>query len=514
MSCVTGIKTGSDALASYKVVHAFEQGADFNHIWFPSRDGLDEFIQQPLTWWTPGQYALPWLITSWTDLPIHISEWLIVGLATISFALGTYLLIRGLGFNAIIARLSLALILSSQALLFRFHIYDGGTTLLDAVWPWVALLVLNGRYDFPAVILFVVLSLLAFFMKSSFLVIFISLGLFFFSKTAGWPMPATQIQVAVLHLKTSIRPLLGYLLCSLVILSILFGGYILQGDSPNSVSRQTDNTIPGDYSFTNATLYPIAAPVDAILQPASYLINKYSHSFRSARQLWLGSLALVSLSILLITFRSTSFPIRYRQFLLSFWGTYLFIFWYFYHSHVPISMDPRHFYPLAFILVPAAVFIIVNHLSKRLTHLTLVAFLLIAATNEYLFLKHRLLSNAKREWVDDYFYPEPIAESVRAIKSLDAAYHGNAVFYITPWNRFLEYAVKNNKVYPLGLGGTGIPRYRKTPYFDSSASHRGRAHALIVLTDHDSVVPADWFPDYTEFTLIRKTSSHLFWIGR
>ena len=89
-----------------------------------------------MTWWTPGQYAVP---ASFNALHLNLGHAILATLilCTLGGLSGGYALFRAVGFGPEITAASVSIIAAWRYVSVSFRTYTGGEILLFAVAAWV-----------------------------------------------------------------------------------------------------------------------------------------------------------------------------------------------------------------------------------------------------------------------------------------------------------------------------------------------------------------------------------------
>jgi FtsH-binding integral membrane protein len=120
----------------FQVMRSMELGGGFNMITTPDPTNLAKNTSWFLTWWSPGQYLVPYFfkvifaVNTGQAAAITTTVCQIIGLA------GFYAFFKKAGFGPLISALSLGLIVCQQAFFNPYIFYNGGEVLLFAFLGW------------------------------------------------------------------------------------------------------------------------------------------------------------------------------------------------------------------------------------------------------------------------------------------------------------------------------------------------------------------------------------------
>ena len=148
-------------------------GGGFNRLVAPSQDDISQNTAQFLTWWSPGQYLLPYFIKSILGLNTGHATALTVILLELCGLAGFYTFFKKIGFTPNIAALSLVFIICQEAFITPYIFYNGGEILLFGFEGWFLYGCVSIKKPGWQLLLFVLLSgWLGFLCKSSFIWIY------------------------------------------------------------------------------------------------------------------------------------------------------------------------------------------------------------------------------------------------------------------------------------------------------------------------------------------------------
>jgi hypothetical protein len=347
----------------FMVMHNMERGAAFNHLVSPDPANIAANRSIFLSWWSPGQYMVPYLlkvllkINSGHAISLTILGGYLTGLT------GFYLFFKKLGFTKLIAALSIAFIATQQFFIGQFVYYNGGELLLFAFLGWF----LYGCFSFQrvtwqAVLFIFIAGLLGFFAKSSVLwmlaagtcCVWVNTSLGDTCKLAGQlglRRSLTDKHIILPWLKNGIVLFLPLAAACLVI-SVF---YLSKGPNPSGES--------GHFLFKPEVVgFPLASPllsgfsVDELMDGLIYQPDGPTVTYHLAIII-LFALATSSLLFvwLIIKFRAGE---KYLVAFLSFYLLGCVVFGYMYFKQFTVSFEGRHFRIIGLLAIPGIIYLL------------------------------------------------------------------------------------------------------------------------------------------------------------
>ncbi|MFN4145727.1 MAG: hypothetical protein ACK4GN_07890 [Runella sp.] len=168
---------GEDPGFGLAVWNQMLKGGIFNTFQVPSASNIATDDVLFLTWWTPGQYMLPGVLSEFLNLSLGYSGLIITLIFSILGLWGWKKVYEYLEFDRTTVALCLFLITTSRLFTINFLNYTGGELLLFGSQPWTIWVLL--RYHRRYFLLFgvlLVLSLVSFFFKSAYTIGLAALG--------------------------------------------------------------------------------------------------------------------------------------------------------------------------------------------------------------------------------------------------------------------------------------------------------------------------------------------------
>lgn len=165
-----------DTYDGFSAMHAYQYyNAPFNHYLSVDPNDISRCYYKFLGWFTPGQYVLPWALNFLTGWTIGTCSVVVCYLSWISGMVGFSVLFRALGIPKTSLCLSLLVMSVQYFTLMPFYTFDSADILLFGYLPWVMNFFLTKRSLLVEMVSIVLLGLFGFFLKMSFLLLFIPL---------------------------------------------------------------------------------------------------------------------------------------------------------------------------------------------------------------------------------------------------------------------------------------------------------------------------------------------------
>ncbi|MFN8348220.1 MAG: hypothetical protein U0X91_24675 [Spirosomataceae bacterium] len=224
---------GEDPGFGLSVWNDMLHGSPFNTLSVPDSRNIADNSALFLTWWTPGQYIVPGVVSKGLGISLGTAGLWVTLLFSILGLWGWHKVYQQFGFDKTVIALSLFFMATSRLFTINFLNYTGGELLLFGSQPWTVWFYLKFRTQ-PLKLFggLLVLSLLCFFLKSAYTIGLAALcgcaGLMFlqeFSKERKLFSPAFRSAAAV-----------G--LCMLCYLGLTQWGFLQLGTSPITSTSQ------------------------------------------------------------------------------------------------------------------------------------------------------------------------------------------------------------------------------------------------------------------------------------
>ena len=327
-----------DPANGFQVLRSMHLGGGFNNIVAPDQSDISQDYTEFLTWWSPGQYLVPWFFKLIFGLNLGRGIAIAVFLGTISGLAGLYCFLKKLGISKLISALTILFIFFQVAFFVPFVYYNGGEILLFSFLGWF--LYGCASLDKPGIklVLFVLLTgWLGFFFKSSFVWMYAA-GLF-----------CLWIRLSNAKSKSWLKNGLWIGIPAILSLAVIYVVFLSKGQSPANAAHGLKITAE-TFSF------PLASPVlsaFSIDDLAHGLIYHFGPRVFSPSMSLLILLFAMILSILVIWMIVRLVPNKsYQLFVLVFYVAAFLFFSFSYMRQLDISYEARHFRIVGILILP------------------------------------------------------------------------------------------------------------------------------------------------------------------
>lgn len=460
-----------DAARGLMVWQSMQRGSAFNVLREPNSRDLSHDGDSFMTWWTPGQYAVP---ASFTVLHLNLGYAILatVILGTLGGLAGGYALFMSLGFAPEITAASVSIIAAWRYLTLAFRNYTGGEILLFGIAPWAILVALKcRRLGARDIIALIVVTLAGIFLKSAFVIcalaMLVSLGVIRVLERRATPVYAAKLAACFM------------LPCA--IYYIVFGRF---GSTPAGLFAESLKGVFGLLFAVSTPLFAATSLSDVLnrifLYPAAPRLG-------APDQLW--PLFLVGAAVALICYlqmvrRAPS--TLYRGLLGGFLVTYIAAFGVLYLFGAAVNTDDRYFRPPAFLVVPGLLQAILALRSKTVRAAAFCTVGGLALYGPLAYVTHWPTHHREPVGRLGFTHEEISAEALSHLKALDQDAPPGSVFYVPTPALALELqrarAITANAIF-------------EDAATLSARAYRGHVETLIV------AVPASLGPDRTHAIL-------------
>ncbi len=336
----------TDPSQGFQVLQSMQHSSGFNNLVAPDQGDISQNYSQFLTWWSPGQYLVPYFFQLITGANLAHGIVITTVLAEFLGLTGLFLFFKKIGFPPVIAALSLFFIVCQVVFMVPHVYYSGGEILLFAFDGWflygcVALKKADWR-----LFLFVLLSgFIGFFLKSSFLWMYAA-GLI-----CLWIRLAEGARAFATWIKNGFWVGLPAVI-AVAVIDILF---VSKGDSPISGARGLKLTAE---TFS----YPLASPVLSGFSVDDLFNGLIDHFGKPLFSLiWAQAILVVAalLSLALVWFIIRKAPNKnYKLFVVVFYAAAVLFFGVSYLRQLNISMESRHFRIVGLLITPGVIYLV------------------------------------------------------------------------------------------------------------------------------------------------------------
>jgi hypothetical protein len=335
----------TDPSQGFQVLQSMQAGHGFNNLFSPDQGDISQNYTQFLTWWSPGQYLVPYFFKLITGLNIGQGIAITVVVAQFCGLGGLYFFFKKIGFTPMIASISLVFIICQKAFMVPDVYYNGGEILLFAFEGWFLFGCIALKKTGMQLVLFVFLSgLLGFFLKSSFLWIYCAgICCLWIRLSANKPGIAAWIKNA---LWTGIPAIIGFVL--------IYIFYIAKGESPMTTSTGIKLT-------ADTFSYPVASPILSGFSVDDLFNGLVEHFGKPLFSPQLNIIILILTAILSVTLILAIIRYvpdnNYRLFVVVFYGVAVLFFGLSYLRQLNISMESRHFRIIGLLITPGIIYL-------------------------------------------------------------------------------------------------------------------------------------------------------------
>jgi len=451
----------ADSGHGFLVLKSMESGSPFNFGRYPNFRDISRDQLGFLTWWSPGQYAVPGAIKHLFNLKLGQAIIFTVILFSALGLLGYYKLYRLLGFEAILSLSAILIIVLQRYFSLSFTIYNGGEILIFGGAPWVIFFALQKqRMNFISLVLLVILSLAGFFLKSSFLISFFAILLML-----------VIIQIYNLKgLKSLNRNILKDVLIytskmlgvALVVIFCVYKCFLSRGNFPGldtSLNFNLDNIfIPVGASILSSF------PIDDLLS-RFFSFPGYKYTFNFDYSLFHFVAVFMGCFVMIKLVREKTLKATYKITLISFFIVFLAIFIVFYLKGSTISYEWRHFRPAGLLFLPGMLYVIYRKKNLRVSKLIFSIFLvfmcfygLFGFFNRKVYFKDKLVTS------NQAFVYGIDKEALIILRQLDESLtFGNNLFYVTSPEIALD--IRNNRWMVIHADFISVDELKSKSYF-------------------------------------------------
>ena len=476
----------------FTVMRSMQHGGDFNLLTRPDPQDLSKNVSDYLTWWSPGQYLVPYTFISLFKLNIGQANALAITLSQLIGLAGFFSLFRKLGFTPIIAAVSVAFMACQQFFTLPYLFYNGGEILAFAFSGWF----LYGctaltRTGWQLLLFSLTSGLIAFFCKSALM------WLYFAGLCYLW------IRISIT------KPLGKWLVNGIWIaipatlsLAIIYFTFLSKGQNPASESL--------GFNFSwSAITFPLASPLLSGFSVDDLFNGLIFHNDKPVLNPYWSLIALIMLAaisvlIILIIIRYIANN-TYRLLVVILYCTSTLFFGYLFLKQMNVSMEARHLRIIGLVIIPGVIHLVS---SLRLPYRFFFGLLwLFIAFTSFKVLFHGIRYDA----VSGVRGPSGIAQqaidqpSLNYILALDKQYK-DAIFVFISNDTGLE--ILHNRVVNLDPIGPEV----KIDYDDYV--HYGYAGPIFILlptsyTGPKASIILKSFPGYKGFKLIDLTADYV-----
>ncbi|MFB9844087.1 hypothetical protein [Mucilaginibacter ginsenosidivorans] len=334
-----------DPANGFRVMRSMQLGGGFNRLITPDADNLTKNTSEFLTWWSPGQYLVPYTFKLLIGVNTGQASALTITLCQLLGLGGFYAFFKKIGFSPLISSLSLLFIACQQFFVVPYVFYNGGEILLFAFLGWF----LYGCTAINTVgwqlTLFVLLAgWIGFFCKSSVVWMYAAGLLFLWMRLSSLRPSAEWIRNAVW---------IG--LPAIVSMVSIWLFFLSKGQNPASVSAGVKLSL-------KAIFFPLASPI-----LSGFSVDDLSHGliYHTGKAIFSNTEAIILLALLaflslwLIQGVVRAVPDKnYKLLVRVFYIASVIFFCIAYLRQMTISYEARHFRIIGLIVVPGVLYLL------------------------------------------------------------------------------------------------------------------------------------------------------------
>ncbi len=334
-----------DPANGFQVMRSMEMGGNFNHLVSPDANDLGKDTSQFLSWWTPGQYLVPYGFKLALGINTGQATALTITLFQLLGLWGFYLFFKKIGFTPLLAALSLLFIAGQQFFVVPFVFYSGGELLLFGFLGWFLLGCTSFKTTGIGLVFFVLIAgLVGFICKSSFL----------------W-MYAAGLIIIWIRLSSK-KPILQWLkngiwigIPAITVMALIWLFYLAKGPNPGSDAAGLKFSLKA-FSFPLASPLLAGFSIDDLSRGLIFHTGKVIFSDSAARTIIIV-LAILSLWLVLQLLKQIPDE-NYRLVIKVFYTVAFLFFTAAYLRQLTITYEARHFRILGLLIVPGIIYLI------------------------------------------------------------------------------------------------------------------------------------------------------------
>lgn len=330
-----------DASKGFQVMRSMQMGGGFNLLIGPNPDDISKNTAQFLTWWTPGQYFIPYIFKSIFHLNIGQASALTISLFELLGLAGFYFFFKKIGFTDIIATLSLLFIMGQVAFVLPYVYYNGGELLLFGFEGWFLYGCIALQKPGLKQVAFVLLAgWIGFFCKSSFMWIYAAGLLCLWIRLSGRS-----------KLISFIKNGLWIGIPATFSLACIYLFFLSKGDNPAASSA--------DFHFTwQAFCFPLASPLLSGFSVDDLFQGLVNHPQQPYYVIVIVLLISAAISLALIASIIYHVPDKnYRLFVITYYSVSVVFFTVVFLRGLNISYEGRHLRMIGLLIVPGTIYL-------------------------------------------------------------------------------------------------------------------------------------------------------------
>ncbi len=403
-----------DPANGFQVLRSMHMGGGFNNFVAPDQDDISQDYSEFLTWWSPGQYLVPYFFKLLTGCNMGQAIAITIVFCTLFGLAGFYKFFGKVGFSPLISALSLVVVAIQLAFFVPFVYYNGGEILLFAFEGWFLYGCITFHRAGIKMALFVLFAgWIGFFCKSSFIWIYM----------AGICCLWIRLPVNSKSVFQWVKKGLWVGIPAMLSLAAIYITFLSKGRSPATAGKGLKLT-------AEVFGFPLASPllsgfsIDDFVHGLYYNFGKPMFSPCQALGILL-LLAVFSLLLIILIIRRFN-KTYYRLFVAVFYfGAFLF-FGFSYLLQLNISYEARHFRILGILIVPGVIYLLAQAKPAYLVIFSMICLLIACISVNYLIKGFRINGSSARG-VTGIAQPNIDQQSLNTIMKIDRE-NKNATF--------------------------------------------------------------------------------------
>lgn len=419
-----------DPTNGFLVMRSMGLGGGFNMMISPDQDDFSKTTSEFLTWWSPGQYLVPYAFKLLFGLNTGQASVLTVLLCQLLGLSGFYYFFKKVGFFPFLAALSMLLIASQLIFVVPYVFYSGGEILSFAFIGWFLYGCIAVEKPSWQMVLFILFSgLIGFFCKSSTMWIYAA-GLLFI-----W------IRLSLNKALTDwIKNGLWTGLPAIIAIGTIYASFLSKGKNPTAV-------VTGFKLSLKAFAFPLASPLLSASSIDDICHGLIYHTGKVIFSDWQAIIILILLAILslwLVRAILRKVPDQnYRLLVIIFYSVAFLFFSYMYLMQKAISYEARHFRVLGLLVIPGAIYVF-SQAGRRYRLVLCVIWAGIASSSILYLVKGFVYNkNESARGISGFAQQNIDQTALDKIMAIDRRVH-NATFVFV--NKELGLEIKNNRV--------------------------------------------------------------------
>jgi len=485
----------SDPNSGFEAMRSMQMGGGFNLVIAPSTANISKNASEFLTWWSPGQYLLPYILTLFFNINIGHASSIVIIFGNLSAVAGFYCFFKALGFTRLIAAFSVLFIVCQQIFWVPYTSYNGGETLLFGFEGWFLYGCAALKKPHLKLILFILLSgWIGFTCKLSFLWIYM----------AGLLCLWVRLSSAETKLSGWIKKGIWVAVPAIISMAVLYVLFLSKGENPSSPTAAFKPTL-------QAISFPLGSPVltgfsvDDLLNG---LLVPDGKPIFTPLQIIIVLILFALLSLFIIWAIIHYIPNNnYKLFIIAFYSVSVLFFVYVYSRQAVISYEARHFRIIGLLIAPGIIYIVSRLKLVWQFTFVLVCIVLTGQSIQYSLVMYK----ANLNWIQGssgFSLPTIDRPSLNYIRMLDKQ-NKNVIFFLVSGDLGLE-ILHNRVIIPEDYDENTEPDmipfkgHAGTVYMLLPASYTGKKAAIML----------KYFPGYKDFKITPLSKNFVLYTGQ